>query len=951
MVAEKLDKCFKINELEQFLETLTPEVGMLGGRYLKTKDGTSYSMNQIVYRFKFIVRETKPQQLDIIKTCFSIKKLEDAQIFEALNNPDNKTITRLQRYFTKIRSAIGNFIFFVSHNHFDRNAVLLSLSLGIPEDRIYIDNNRLLVGKNLVEHSHFAWMLNLGLLRVAEESATDEDTKKQIRFLASNFLKKSAPLQINTWKEFFKTIGPLYEEMCSTMFQVAPYDDYWYHREAWKPELQIGEGVNNRLAFGNQSAFVLMDSLECSHLFPLKFSVVPHKPSSNESILSMKHIIEEHLGQDPDRLKTNLKFPILFDFTSSLGPKMQTDGNNAKEREFNQEFALIKTDIKKAIDQTSEALIRDNPSFQGKEREIRKFIKKNIICISKFDVENYKGIKILPVSKDSNLTFKDHLIEFVHTTGLYLGAISLRREVLDAFARENTVRYAVPEKVGGQLHVAYYPKKEDFTSTKIFQRLSALFTQADAIAQGAEPKKIGKDIGISLQAFHERTNELSTKPHFTVLGKATMDLLEGLFQEIDLDTWNQLNQDPARKQILQASFMMIREHLAMAELYAGNDFNRFAQEIELVHAEIATILELTQPFKKEDFPKIYQKIIDPIIPEKLRKFCKVGLGKTAMNTFAGVNAAIMAQKPFPNRVYSENVYFESRILIGNDRYLKDIKNDVNSPPVDLYVAQFNPNVNTSDDFTDYKPENVIGNVRFLLASKKAAQHMTVAVDCTIDQISSPHVQKLLEEFKQEIADGKLNFVLFKSGQKFDMCGMDNYYGAPFYMINNGEKQWKEFNTLLTNPVHSTDSLSNQWFCLSSKYIADSLALYQELIFKNTRYILDNVPDFLLPNGDSKQEIRINRADPAMDSCFIDIKVTGQNRQKKSYDLMRRFYDRIMNAGVKIYSRQSFGFFHPSYLVFDLPSSEHQADTTRLTPGINPEDNEAIISFMKSIETF
>lgn len=86
----------------------------------------------------------------------------------------------------------------------------------------------------------------------------------------------------------------------------------------------------------------------------------------------------------------------------------------------------------------------------------------------------------------------------------------------------------------------------------------------------------------------------------------------------------------------------------------------------------------------------------------------------------------------------------------------------------------------------------------------------------------------------------------------------------------------------------------------------------------------------------------------MDACFIDIKMMGSKNRGKSYDLMELYYKKMVKHKIKSFSRQSFGFYHHNYLVFDTPQPD--VSTTRLNPGLNPEDNEAVIEFLNSIDT-
>jgi len=55
---------------------------------------------------------------------------------------------------------------------------------------------------------------------------------------------------------------------------------------------------------------------------------------------------------------------------------------------------------------------------------------------------------------------------------------------------------------------------------------------------------------------------------------------------------------------------------------------------------------------------------------------------------------------------------------------------------------------------------------------------TILIDNTIDLENSDQLKEFFNNviIKDLILDGKLNVVLLKSAQKFDMLGMDNYYG-------------------------------------------------------------------------------------------------------------------------------------------------------------------------------
>ena len=336
------------------------------------------------------------------------------------------------------------------------------------------------------------------------------------------------------------------------------------------------------------------------------------------------------------------------------------------------------------------------------------------------------------------------------------------------------------------------------------------------------------------------------------------------------------------------------------------------------------------------------------VPEELGNYVQAGLGKTAVNIFVGVAAAARKDGEHLHAAFGEGTYAEETMFSQTsfDYYI----NNPSLPKLDLYVAQFYPNVDVGSQLTEYRKQDVAANIRKLFADKRTSDPFTVAVDITIDHFESNDVKELLHQFKDEISSGKINFIFLASGQKFYTLGMDNYYGSCFYMVNNGDAKWKKFDSLFTHPIHRTDELSAQWFSLVTKYAPDSIALYRELIFENSRYILDRVPDLLRPNKNKKQTLRINNAAPDMLPCFIDLKVIVPPEKQSSIGnkILRMFYKKMSNQNIITYSRGSFGFYHQNFALFG--ELDQNVRTIRINPGINPKENDAIVEFFKSLNT-
>lgn len=89
----------------------------------------------------------------------------------------------------------------------------------------FLDPNNLIKGYKEIPSHQNAWYLNLSLLRNAYDKAPIEK-KKQIQFLASNFLNKACSKELNNWPAL-KAIDPQY----FTRYQGSPIEETSYHRE------------------------------------------------------------------------------------------------------------------------------------------------------------------------------------------------------------------------------------------------------------------------------------------------------------------------------------------------------------------------------------------------------------------------------------------------------------------------------------------------------------------------------------------------------------------------------------------------------------------------------------------------------------------------------------------------------------------------------------------------
>lgn len=97
--------------------------------------------------------------------------------------------------------------------------------------------------------------------------------------------------------------------------------------------------------------------------------------------------------------------------------------------------------------------------------------------------------------------------------------------------------------------------------------------------------------------------------------------------------------------------------------------------------------------------------------------------------------------------------------------------------IDLFMCEFHHNI--SLERTEYHKEDITKQILAMHKNDLLSKKCTVLIDATIDLEQSSDMQEIFSnpEIKKLIADGELNVVFMRTAQKFDMLGLDNYYGG------------------------------------------------------------------------------------------------------------------------------------------------------------------------------
>lgn len=779
----------------------------------------------------------------------------------------------------------------------------------------YKDEEKLLLTDYKVSSSEHAWTVNKALLKSAYERSDDVALQKQIEFISTNYLGTVAPVYINLMKNLLPSI--------ERFFHVNPRVHFSYHRYGFMENLGVGSEINQSFAIPDRSPLIPTDTDQFEEFLPLSFTLL-NKNNRREWKKNIYQAVKLYIESNPKEvIGENLDVGFLFDLTDNFQETIRTDGVKQKEKEFEKQFKIIKQEIQENIDEVVCDLLKEFPKLS--KRKLKRLIhtSSTSICRVHLKEKEVSGVKVLPLF--SNLrgerirTAHPKFLNFLSNTGLFIGAVNMRRHLVDSFNEGQGVEYAVQK---GDKDAVFFPNKDAFIRSALFTRLSNQMNDLDY---------------------------QQNYPQARVMIQPILKMLEGLFNnEIGEKRWQSFNKPGASREILQTTLFKLQEHLATAELYAKTDFAQFGKAIELAHAEIAILLEVFRPFNITDFSEIYQNNLK-IVPEELQNSVVAGLGRTGINLFAATNVAIQKSNSTPLRAYGKGFYFEQVGLMGEDKKIDNVLKDpkkVNK--VDLYACQFNPNIDVDTDHTHYEVASVAEEIKILLQDRGVDRPLTVVIDSTIDYIQSEKIKNLLEQFQEEVKVGKLNFISFRSGQKLDMFGTDFYYGSSFFMVNNGDAKWEPFKVALQSKEVQIDPLSQQWFCLAYKYAVSELDDYRKQIFDNSRRVLADCPENLTASlSFPDQRITVSTIDDKMEACFIDIKVKGVMHKLKALSLLVRFYLRCLENKIKVHSRASFGFPHLNFIVImiqEVPDST----TIRLNPGIDPRENQFIIDFLKKL---
>lgn len=504
-----------------------------------------------------------------------------------------------------------------------------------------------------------------------------------------------------------------------------------------------------------------------------------------------------------------------------------------------------------------------------------------------------------------------------------------------------------------------------------------------ATADTPTPKVFASAAGLINHASFKQFEALATlknaPPYLKTLPEATAHMLRGLATYNANDGGiDKAMGDQGLDEVLQTAYFRMLNAMASAvdsqavlqdsdnppdASKASQSFIQFMNQVEVIQQEIATLVTLIEPHGADAFGNSIRTMLTaqgpngkPVIPAGLDE-PSVQLKPSAMHTLASILSSVEALKQSNqlNVAVLKDHYYESAGAVAASKTysLSQLDgDDVRDPnggtrplfpgsiqgkkPLDIYVADFHHNI--SLERNHYQVENLQHQVDELYRNNLVADKFTVAIDSTIDFVNSQDIQAFLEHNKERIESGKLNVVLFRSAQKFDMFGMDNYYGG-FTVNINDHASFGDFNTRMAAPEDQSKGPSLQGLSHVAVHAPQDMDTYRSALMASTKRFYDALPPGLIWSGNSTSAMQVARTDDP-NAVFLDIKFPGNEKASEAF--MERLKAFAKKQGLPLTGRASFGFATTNLNLI-------HGEKTRLTPGLEGLTiQDQYISFFKAV---
>ena len=725
----------------------------------------------------------------------------------------------------------------------------------------YLDENRLLIGQatKKIDPTFTAWFMNQAItLQYLREPGVSAEAKRTLTLLTLNAFDKAAPHGLDRPKALSLQRSPLYPS------------DVRYHRSSLAHEISAGahlafcDLLRSHMSSTLKRVYFSLTTLHLIHS-PLAIEAIKRSLNVGDQLLALTELDKGFILNQINQTIKNKNNKIIIDFTNFVNSK---GGGLHALQEFMGYWEA------------------NFSSFQYNKQ------------ISVIGIFTDSGRSVLYTPNDYNLS------PLLRKSGFVLSPDELKEAWLSA----------TPLEIIFKLHGLSLPEATLATlGTTIPIVLNSINDLSDRQSFLDFKKAGAKETGI---------------PYQKTLIDGTVQVLEGLKKHPASRRSGGIEaafEKHGLQEFLQISYFKILNELATARLRIDTMIP-FLNAIGSIHQEvqnILAILAIDHGYGPDDFGrKAAERLTntqDPVVPVELG-LPDVRLKPSAMHGLASTLAAVEALKGTDrlNVAILKDTYYEGAdliesfkkyhsVVLDGDQFAKNVPIDqcFNKPPplVDLFVCEFHHNISVTRQ--EYYPENVLGQLLAMHRRGMLATPCTVLIDTTIDLEHSDEMKALLHhpEVMKLIQEGKLNIVFLRSAQKFDMLGLDNYYGGVTTTINN-RKDFDLFNARMETPEDQQAGLAYQGMTHLQMHAADSVENYRKAIMENCRRLYETLPEKMIYKEGSNYPVQISRiGDKRL--VFLDIKTPGY--PELASKILSVFGKLMVEKKLPITHRSSFGF--------------------------------------------
>ncbi|GAB4237081.1 MAG: hypothetical protein Tsb0021_16900 [Chlamydiales bacterium] len=384
---------------------------------------------------------------------------------------------------------------------------------------------------------------------------------------------------------------------------------------------------------------------------------------------------------------------------------------------------------------------------------------------------------------------------------------------------------------------------------------------------------------------NEKEDEVNLK-HLSFLIRALEKLIVGLDQPKVLQEYP--------TEFYGVFFNRISEALKAIENNTNESIN-VRNALNIVHQQIQHILAISSPYKAEEFDfYVRQKIFptESIISKQLSDHMITTLNHSCMNTLFKVVQGLAHQKnKLLSIAYQKDIYYEGEYAYQLEKDLDiftncSTKNGAKlqeldgkefrekqaftlnkNQKLDLVHLEFIHNIDKQSK--EYFTEDVLAQIHYIIKNGYAADDgFTVLIDITLNSYKS--LESLIfadPSLVEWIKEGKLNLVLMRSLQKFDLLGESNAYGGLGLLFNNREN-FSDFNDYMVK--EQVEGLSRQVITHTFYSMDSEVDEYQKAYSDNINAFYKHLPDELL-NGPEDAPVQFSQIHHPS-KYFIDLRL-------------------------------------------------------------------------------